>query len=85
MIEVVKVSWRTLRNFLSEEGFKVLRSEYVDRLLKDIPRILWAPSLARETFQSHFSPSEAMEFFEANEIARPVTIRTNTSSPAAVT
>ena len=25
-----------------------------------------------------FSPAEAMEFFEANEIARPITIRTNT-------
>lgn len=25
-----------------------------------------------------FSPSEALEFFEANEVARPITIRTNT-------
>jgi ribosomal RNA methyltransferase Nop2 len=25
-----------------------------------------------------FSPSEALEFFEANEVPRPVTIRTNT-------
>lgn len=25
-----------------------------------------------------FSPSEAIEFFEANEVPRPITIRTNT-------
>ena len=74
MIEVVKV----LENFkeLSEEGRS--RSEYVDRLLKDICEYFGYSEFLAEKLFNLFSPSEAMEFFEANEIARPVTIRTNT-------
>lgn len=74
MIEVVKV----LENFkeLAEEGRS--RSEYVDRLLKDICEYFGYSEFLAEKLFNLFSPSEAMEFFEANEIARPVTIRTNT-------
>ncbi|CAI4051857.1 hypothetical protein SUVZ_14G2600 [Saccharomyces uvarum] len=74
MIEIVKV----LENFktLGAEGRS--RAEYVDRLLKDICEYFgYTPFLAEKLFNL-FSPAEAMEFFEANEIARPVTIRTNT-------
>ncbi|ODV87941.1 hypothetical protein CANARDRAFT_26118 [[Candida] arabinofermentans NRRL YB-2248] len=74
MLEVVKV----LEDFktLAEEGKS--RSEYMDRLIKDICEYFgYTPLLAEKLFNL-FSPSEAMEFFEANEIHRPITIRTNT-------
>jgi len=74
MIEIVKV----LEDFktLSEEGKS--RAEYTNRLIKDICDYFgYTPFLAEKLFNL-FSPSEAMEFFEANEIARPITIRTNT-------
>lgn len=74
MIEVVKV----LEDFknLGAEGKS--RTEYVDRLLRDICQYFgYTPFLAEKLFNL-FSPAEAMEFFEANEISRPVTVRTNT-------
>ncbi|GMM53854.1 rRNA (cytosine-C5-)-methyltransferase [Maudiozyma humilis] len=74
IIEIVKV----LEDFknLGAEGRS--RTEYVDRLLKDICEYFgYTPFLAEKLFNL-FSPSEALEFFEANEIARPITIRTNT-------
>lgn len=74
MLEIVKV----LENFkeLAEEGRS--RSEHVDQLISDICEYFgYTPFLAEKLFNL-FSPSEAIEFFEANEIHRPVTIRTNT-------
>lgn len=74
MLEVVKV----LENFkeMAEEGRS--RSEHVDQLIKDICEYFgYTPYLAEKLFNL-FSPSEAIEFFEANEIHRPITIRTNT-------
>ncbi|CAR25509.1 hypothetical protein ZYGR_0A00730 [Zygosaccharomyces rouxii] len=74
MIEIVKV----LDDFknLAAEGRS--RTEYVDRLIKDICQYFgYSPFLAEKLFQL-FSPAEALEFFEANEISRPITIRTNT-------
>ena len=74
IIEIVKV----LEDFknLGAEGRS--RTEYVDRLLKDICEYFgYTPFLAEKLFNL-FSPSEALEFFEANEISRPITIRTNT-------
>ena len=73
MIEIVKV----LEDFknLGAEGRS--RSEYVDRLLKDICEYFgYSPFLAEKLFNL-FSPTEALEFFEANEVPRPITIRTN--------
>lgn len=74
MIEIVKV----LEDFktLAEEGRS--RNEYVDRLLQDICDYFGYSRFLAEKLFNLFSPSEAMEFFEANEIARPITIRTNT-------
>ncbi|KAH3684303.1 hypothetical protein WICPIJ_004722 [Wickerhamomyces pijperi] len=74
MIEIVKV----LEDFktLSEEGRS--RAEYTDRLLQDICDYFGYSRFLAEKLFNLFSPSEAMEFFEANEIARPITIRTNT-------
>lgn len=74
MIEIVKV----LENFkeLAEEGKS--RADYTGRLLKDICEYFGYNEFLAEKLFNLFSPSEAMEFFEANEIARPITIRTNT-------
>lgn len=74
MIEIVKV----LENFkeLAEEGKS--RSDYTSRLLKDICEYFGYFEFLAEKLFNLFSPTEAMEFFEANEVARPITIRTNT-------
>lgn len=74
MLEIVKV----LENFkeLAEEGKS--RADYTSRFLKDICEYFGYSEFLAEKLFDLFSPSEAMEFFEANEVARPVTIRTNT-------
>ncbi|KAL7666203.1 SAM-dependent MTase RsmB/NOP-type domain-containing protein [[Candida] zeylanoides] len=74
MIEIVKV----LENFreLAEEGRS--RADYTARLLADVCEYFGYSEFLADKLFNLFSPSEAMEFFEANEIARPVTIRTNT-------
>lgn len=74
MIEIVKV----LENFkeLAEEGKS--RTDYITRLIKDICEYFGYNEFLADKLFNLFSPSEAMEFFEANEIARPITIRTNT-------
>ncbi|THH19393.1 hypothetical protein EW146_g1758 [Bondarzewia mesenterica] len=54
------------------------RSEYVDQLVSDIASYYgYNDFLAEKLFQL-FPVTEAIEFFEANEVPRPVTIRTNT-------
>ena len=69
---------RVLDDFskLSEAGRS--RAEYIAQLLKDICLYYgYSAYLAEKLFQL-FSPREAFAFFEANETARPVVIRTNT-------
>lgn len=69
---------RVLDNFskLSEEGRS--RQEYTSQLLKDFCMYYgYSPFLAEKLYKL-FSPREAFAFFEANETARPVVIRTNT-------
>ena len=69
---------RVLDDFskLCEEGRS--RAEYIAQLLKDICLYYgYSAFLAEKLFQL-FSPREAFAFFEANETARPVVIRTNT-------
>lgn len=58
--------------------FSRSRQEYVDRLLKDICAYYGYNYFLAEKLYNLFSASEAIEFFEANEVPRPVTIRTNT-------
>ncbi|KAG6911454.1 rRNA (cytosine-C5-)-methyltransferase nop2 [Tephrocybe rancida] len=54
------------------------RSEYTDQLIADIASYYgYNDFLAEKLFQL-FPVAEAIEFFEANEVSRPVTIRTNT-------
>ena len=69
---------RVLDDFskLGEEGRS--RAEYTAQLLKDICMYYgYSPYLAEKLYNL-FSPREAFAFFEANETARPVVIRTNT-------
>ncbi|KAG1151409.1 hypothetical protein G6F37_001191 [Rhizopus arrhizus] len=54
------------------------RQDYVDRLIKDIASYYGYSEFLAEKLFNLFPVSEAIEFFEANEVARPVTIRTNT-------
>ena len=54
------------------------RAEYVQFLINDICTYYgYTPYLAEKLFNL-FSPMEAFAFFEANETARPVVLRTNT-------
>lgn len=74
MLEIVKI----LENFQQFADPTKSRSQYTDRLLKDIVKYFgYSEFLAEKLFQL-FSPTEAIEFFESNEVARPITIRTNT-------
>ncbi|KAK7055005.1 rRNA (cytosine-C5-)-methyltransferase nop2 [Paramarasmius palmivorus] len=69
---------RVLQRFkkLAEKGRS--RSEYTAQLISDIASYYgYNEFLAEKLFQL-FPVAEAIEFFEANEVARPVTIRTNT-------
>lgn len=54
------------------------RQDYVDRLLKDIAHYYGYSDFLCEKLFNLFPVSEAIEFFEANEVPRPVTIRANT-------
>ncbi|KAK7467015.1 rRNA (cytosine-C5-)-methyltransferase nop2 [Stygiomarasmius scandens] len=54
------------------------RSEHIEQLVSDIASYYgYNDFLAEKLFQL-FPVAEAIEFFEANEVPRPVTIRTNT-------
>ncbi|KAK1243664.1 hypothetical protein MKX08_001802 [Trichoderma sp. CBMAI-0020] len=69
---------RVLDDFanLAEDGRS--RAEYTAQLLKDICAYYgYSPYLAEKLFNL-FTPREAFAFFEANEMPRPVVIRTNT-------
>ncbi|RPB17373.1 NOL1/NOP2/sun family putative RNA met [Morchella conica CCBAS932] len=73
---------RVLEDFskLAEEGRS--RVDYTEQIIKDICEYYgYSPFLAEKLFNL-FSPSEAFSFFEANEKARPLVIRTNTLKTA---
>ncbi|KAF1981306.1 NOL1/NOP2/sun family putative RNA met [Aulographum hederae CBS 113979] len=69
---------RVLEDFakLAEKGRS--RAEYTKQLLKDICSYYGYSAFLAEKLFNLFHPREAFEFFEANEKARPVVIRTNT-------
>jgi len=69
---------RVLDDFanLSEEGRS--RSEYTAQLIKDICSYYGYSEYLAEKLYNLFTPREAFAFFEANETARPIVIRTNT-------
>ncbi|XP_071549383.1 26S rRNA (cytosine-C(5))-methyltransferase nsun-1 [Panulirus ornatus] len=59
-----------------EEGRS--RSEYMTIFLKDLSTYYSYNSFLMEKFLNMFGPAELIEFLEASELPRPVTIRTNT-------
>ncbi|KAI9476029.1 MAG: NOL1/NOP2/sun family-domain-containing protein [Benjaminiella poitrasii] len=67
-----------LNDFKKLRHPKSSRQDYVDRLIKDIASYYGYSEFLAEKLFNLFSVSEAIEFFEANEVPRPVTIRTNT-------
>ncbi|KAF7559729.1 hypothetical protein G7046_g4439 [Stylonectria norvegica] len=69
---------RVLDDFakLAEDGRS--RAEYTAQLLKDICAYYGYSEYLAEKLFNLFTPREAFAFFEANESARPVVIRTNT-------
>ncbi|KAI0004824.1 NOL1/NOP2/sun family putative RNA met [Xylariaceae sp. FL0662B] len=69
---------RVLDDFanLAEDGRS--RAEYTSQLLKDICAYYGYSEYLAEKLMNLFTPREAFAFFEANETARPVVIRTNT-------
>ncbi|CAJ2510948.1 Uu.00g065730.m01.CDS01 [Anthostomella pinea] len=69
---------RVLDDFqnLAETGRS--RSEYTSSLLKDICSYYGYSEFLAEKLFNLFPPREALAFFDANETARPVVIRTNT-------
>ncbi|KAF6842938.1 25S rRNA (cytosine-C(5))-methyltransferase nop2 [Colletotrichum musicola] len=69
---------RVLDDFakLHEEGRS--RAEYTAQLIKDICAYYGYSQYLAEKLFNLFSPREAFAFFEANESARPVVLRTNT-------
>ncbi|KAI7863331.1 NOL1/NOP2/sun family-domain-containing protein [Spinellus fusiger] len=72
--EIVNV----LNNFKELRDPAKSRQDYTARLIKDIAFYYGYSHFLAEKLFNLFPVSEAIEFFEANEVARPVTIRTNT-------
>ncbi|PIL24126.1 hypothetical protein GSI_13878 [Ganoderma sinense ZZ0214-1] len=69
---------RVLGNFKRLAAKGRPRAEYIQQLISDIASYYgYNDFLAEKLFQL-FPVAEAIEFFEANEVPRPVTIRTNT-------
>ncbi|KAF8557248.1 NOL1/NOP2/sun family RNA met [Imleria badia] len=69
---------RVLRNFKKLAEKDRSRSEYVEQLLADIASYYGYNDFLVDKLFQLFPVAEAIEFFEANEVPRPVTIRTNT-------
>lgn len=69
---------RVLSNFASLAEPDRSRADYMDRLCKDVQTYYGYNEFLAEKILDLFSPEEAIAFFEANEVPRPVTIRANT-------
>lgn len=69
---------RVLSNFKLLRQPGVARSEYVARLAADLAAYYGYNDFLLDAFLQMFPVAEALEFLEANEKPRPVTLRTNT-------
>ncbi|KAL2912253.1 rRNA (cytosine-C5-)-methyltransferase nop2 [Polyrhizophydium stewartii] len=69
---------RILSNFKELRDPERSRSEYVDQLVKDIAHYYGYNLFLAEKLFHLFDLGEVIDFFEANEVARPVVIRANT-------
>jgi len=78
------IQMRLRENIKVLANFKELRKEersrghYLDEVINDICQAFDYNKSLVELIFNLFAPSEALEFIEANESARPLTIRTNT-------
>lgn len=69
---------RVLGNFAAERDPSTTREEYMTLLKRDVGFYYGYNAFLVNQVLRLFSPAEAVEFFEANETPRPVTIRCNT-------
>ncbi|KAJ2634901.1 rRNA (cytosine-C5-)-methyltransferase nop2 [Coemansia sp. RSA 1286] len=69
---------RVLNNFAELRAEDNSRNDYMDQLKRDMCFYYGYNEFLMDKLLDLFTVSEAVEFFEANEVARPVTIRTNT-------
>lgn len=74
----IKETIKILSNFAELRDSAKARSDYIDSLMEDVSASYdYNMDLLRLLFDL-FAPSECLEFIEANENQRPLTIRTNT-------
>jgi ribosomal RNA methyltransferase Nop2 len=69
---------RVLVNFKERRGAGYDRADYLDRLIKDLAAIYGYVPFLINLFLQLFPPAEAIEFLQANDNPRPLTIRANT-------
>ncbi|KAJ3156796.1 rRNA (cytosine-C5-)-methyltransferase nop2 [Geranomyces michiganensis] len=69
---------RVLNNFTELREPDRSRSEYIEQLIKDLANYYGYNEFLLEKLFHLFPAAEAIEFFEANEVPRPIVIRTNT-------
>ena len=74
----IKETVRVLANFKTLRDGTQSRKDYLEQLVADICQAFDYNKDLVELIMDLFPPSEAMEFIEANENQRPLTIRTNT-------
>jgi ribosomal RNA methyltransferase Nop2 len=74
MQEIVRV----LANFKHLRAVDRSRSEYIEQLIDDISQYYGYSRYLAEKLFHLFPVHQALEFFEANEVPRPITLRTNT-------
>ena len=74
----IKETIRILQNFRELREESKSRSDYIDQLKEDLSSAYDYNSGLIDIILNMFPPAEAVEFIEANENARPLTIRTNT-------
>ena len=78
LYERIQNTCSILSNFTELRNPDISRSQYISILLQDICLYYgYSEYLATKLFQL-FSPAEAVQFFEASQVQRPVTVRTNT-------
>lgn len=74
----IKETIKVLSNFKELRDEEKSRSDYMDQLKDDVSQCHDYNKDLLELLFDLFAPSECLEFIEANENARPMTIRTNT-------
>eukprot|EP01133_Synstelium_polycarpum_P008682 gene8682-10199_t len=74
----IKSVINTLENFSKERKENVTRDTYMLRLRDDLATYFGYSTWLIDVFLKIFNVSECLDFLEANEVQRPLTIRTNT-------